>query len=286
MTAPSMLRQAARTPRVVAVTGGKGGVGKTTVSINLAAALARDGQAVTLLDADLGLANVDVLLGLSPVRTLAEVVAGQCTLDDVILTGPCGMGIVPGASGIPDMASLDARARAGLIDAFGSLERRLDWLVVDTAAGIGGTTLDFCRAAHEVLVVVCDDPASLTDAYATIKVLAQTAGRRRFRVLVNMSRDRAAGLRLFTRLLEVCDRYLDVVLDFAGQIPFDSRIPAAVRRRRCVVESDADSVAAGAFKELVRNTDNWPAPLGASGRVEFFVERIARAEPIGRVAQA
>ena len=179
-----------RSTRVVAVTGGKGGVGKTTVSINLAAALAAQGEAVVLLDADLGLANVDVLLGLSPTRTLAEVVAGECALEDVILSGPYGMGIVPGASGIQHMAALDVRARSGIIAAFGALERRLDCLVVDTAAGIGGTTLDFCSAAHDVLVVVCDDPASIMDAYATIKVLAQGGGKRRFRVLVNMSATR------------------------------------------------------------------------------------------------
>lgn len=272
-------------PRVIAVTSGKGGVGKTTVSINLAAGLARLGHEVVLLDADLGLANVDVLLGLAPGRTLAEVVGGECELDDVILNGPCGMSIVPGASGFQHLVELGPRERAGLINAFGQLERRMDFMIVDTAAGIAANTLDFCAASHEVLVVVCDDPASITDAYATIKVLSQRAGRHRFRVLVNMSNDEKQALRLFARLLEVCDKYLNVSIDFAGNIPFDTRVSAAVRRRQCLVEGFPKSPAGQAFKKLAQVTDNWPAPRGASGGVEFFVERMTRTESRGRVAQ-
>ena len=271
--------------RVVAVTGGKGGVGKTTVSINLAAALAGAGRSVALLDADLGLANVDVLLGLSAPRTLTDVVDGSCTLAEVMIDGPCGMRIVPGASGIQHMAALGARERAGLISAFEQLEQHLDFMIVDPAAGIGANTLDFCNASHEVLVVVCDDPASLTDAYATIKVLSQGTRRNRFRVLVNMAQTEGDALRLYARLLEVCDRYLDVSLDFAGQIPFDPRVTAALKRRRCLVESSPQSAAGLAFKNLAQITDNWPAPRSASGRVEFFVERMARVESHGRVAQ-
>ncbi|MEQ8231936.1 MAG: MinD/ParA family protein [Gammaproteobacteria bacterium] len=281
----SFLEPQVSVPRVIAVTSGKGGVGKTTVSINLAAGLARLGHEVVLLDADLGLANVDVLLGLAPSRTLAEVVAGECEIEDAIVTGPCGMSIVPGASGFQHLADLGPRERAGLIDAFGQIERRMDFMVVDTAAGIAANTLDFCAASHEVLVVVCDDPASITDAYATIKVLAQRARRKRFRVLVNMSQDDKQALRLFARLLEVCDRYLDVSIDFAGNIPFDTRVSAAVRRRQCLIEGFPTSPAGQAFKKLAQVTDNWPAPRGASGGVEFFVERMTRTESRGRVAQ-
>jgi flagellar biosynthesis protein FlhG len=271
--------------RVIAVTGGKGGIGKTTVSINLGAALAERGHDVLLLDADLGLANVDVLLGLTPTHTLADVVSGVCELEEVIVDGPLGMRIVPAASGIQHMAELDSRQRAGLINAFGQLEQRQDFMIVDTAAGIAANTLDFCNASHEVLVVVCDDPASITDAYATIKVLNQGARRHRFRILVNMAEDDRQALRLYARLLEVCDRYLDVSLDFAGNIPLDTRVSTALRRRQCLVQSFPGSPAAEAFKKLAQVTDNWPAPRSASGRVEFFVERMAQAESLRRVAQ-
>lgn len=269
--------------RVVAVTSGKGGVGKTTVSINLSVALASLGHDVVLLDADLSLANVDVLLGLNTGRTLSHVVAGECALEDVIVSGPAGVRIVPAASGIQHMAELSEFERAGLINAFSQLERAADFMIVDTAAGIAANTLDFCDASHEVLVVVTDDPASITDAYATIKVLNQRSGRNRFRVLVNMAQDPTQAMRLYRRLLEVTDRYLDVALDYAGAIPLDPHVRSAVRRRQALVEAYPASRAGQAFKNLAATTDKWPIPRWASGRMEFFVERMARNESLGRV---
>lgn len=271
--------------RVIAVTSGKGGVGKTTVSINLAVALGAAGHQVVLLDADLGLANVDVLLGLTPGRTLNEVIGGECSLADVMLDGPAGIRIVPAASGIQGMAELDTFARNGLIRAFSELEQSMDFMIVDTAAGIAANTLDFCAASQEVLVVVCDDPASITDAYATIKVLSQSSAQHRFRIVVNMTQDEDTGLRLFRRLLEVADRYLNVSLDYAGHIPFTSAMGAAVRRRRSLIECQPGSKTGRALKQLAKTAANWPEPRHTSGRIEFFVERMARSEQFGRVAQ-
>ena len=283
MSARFEAARAMQPTRVVAVTSGKGGVGKTTVSINLSVALASLGHDVVLLDADLSLANVDVLLGLNTGRTLSHVVAGECALQEVIITGPAGVRIVPAAAGIQHMAELSAFQRAGLINAFSQLERAADFMIVDTAAGIAANTLDFCDASHEVLVVVTDDPASITDAYATIKVLNQRSGRNRFRVLVNMAQDPAGAMRLYRRLLEVTDHYLDVALDYAGAIPLDPHVRSAVRRRQALVEAYPASRAGLAFKNLAATTDKWPVPRGASGRMEFFVERMARTESLGRV---
>src|SRR6202042_2318622 len=165
-----------RPVKVIAVTGGKGGVGKTTVSANLAVSIAAQGRDVLLLDADLGLANVDVVLGLHTRYHMGHVIKGECALEDAIVTGPHGLQIVPAASGIKHMANLSETEHAGIIRAFSDLYHRIDVLVVDTAAGLNDSVTTFTQAAHHVLVVVCDEPASITDAYALIKVLSREHG--------------------------------------------------------------------------------------------------------------
>ncbi len=266
---------------VIAITSGKGGVGKSTVSINLAVSLADLGRTVTLLDADLGLANIDVMLGLSPERNLIDVLDGRCDLDEILIAGPSGIQLVPAASGVQRMAELAEAERAGLLYAFSQLERRTDVMIVDTAAGIAANTLQFCDASQEVIVVVCNDPASVTDAYATIKVLNQRTGRNRFRILVNQAVNNAEAFALFGKLTEVTYRFLDVSLDYAGAIPIDRNVRTALRRRMAVVESHPSSPAGVAFKNLADTADRWPTPLYASGQLEFFVERMIQADMTG-----
>jgi len=285
MNAPSQHRPT-RPTRVIAVTSGKGGVGKSTVSINLATALAAAGSRVTLLDADLGLANIDVLLGLSATRTLANVLDGECSLRDILLDGPSGVQIVPASSGVQRMAELTDNERIGLMRAFSDIEDTMDVMIVDTAAGIAANSLQFCEASQEVLVVVCNDPASITDAYATIKVLNQRTGRTRFRVLVNMAHSDHEARDIFARLVKATDRFLDVALDFVGVIPFDRCVAQAARRRAPVVSAYPASPAGTAFKRLAGVADKWPEPRAASGQLEFFLERMIRAEVMGRHALA
>ncbi len=285
MNAPSEHR-ATRPTRVIAVTSGKGGVGKSTVSINLATALAAAGSRVTLLDADLGLANIDVLLGLSATRTLADVIDGACGLRDILLDGPAGVRIVPASSGVQRMAELSDAERVGLMHAFSELEDTMDVMVVDTAAGIAANSLQFCEASQEVVVVVCNDPASIADAYATIKVLNQRTRRARFRVLVNMVHSDHEARDIFARLVKATDRFLEVALDFAGVIPFDRCVVQAARRRAPVVTAYPASPAGTAFKRLAAVADRWPEPRAASGQLEFFLERMIRAEVMGRHALA
>ncbi len=271
--------------RVIAVTSGKGGVGKTSVSINLALALAQTGQAVTLLDADLGLANIDVLLNLRPLRNLSHVIQGECELADITIPGPLGIRIVPAASGVKMMSQLSVRQQAALIHAFDDLEQSTDTLIIDTSAGLNDGVINFCTAAHEVLLVVCNEPASVADAYAMIKVLRKDHQVHRFRVLVNMARNAAEGRELFERLTTVTGRYLDVILHYCGAVPHDPLVHKAVRSQQALLCAYPSSPAALAFKDLAIRADKWTVPDRSSGRLEFFAGRMAGLQPaaVGRV---
>ena len=165
-----------RKVKVITVTGGKGGVGKSSVSLNLAVALCQMGKKVMLFDADLGLANIDVMLGLKVDKNLGHVLNGECELQDILQTGPHGLRIVPASSGLKQMVELTVEQHAGLIRAFSTLKEDIDYFIVDTAAGISDMVLSFCRAAQDVLMVVCNEPTSVADAYAQMKVLSRDYG--------------------------------------------------------------------------------------------------------------
>lgn len=269
----------ARPVQVIAVTGGKGGVGKTTIAVNLATVLAQSGKRVLLLDGDLGLANVDVLFGLHPQYTMAEVVRGERTLAEVVVPGPAGVMVVPGASGLSEMANLTSAQNAGIVNAFSDLTCELDVLLVDTPAGISDPVLRFAEAAHEVVVVVCDEPTSITDAYAVIKVLSRERGVGRFRVVTNMTREGGHGRLLFEKLLRVTERFLQVSLDHAGSVPYDDRVWRAVQLQTPFVTAFPASLAAAALKQLAHRADKWDTPRAARGHIEFFVERLLRLPP-------
>lgn len=260
--------------RVIAVTGGKGGVGKTNISANLGVALAELGRRVVLLDADLGLANLDVVLGLHAERNLSHVMHGECSLEEIMVTGPKGLKVVPGASGIQRMAEMSQAEHAGLIHAFSEVANSVDVLLIDTAAGISDLVVSFSRAAQEQIVVVCDEPASITDAYAIIKLLNREHGVSRFRILANMVKSVQEGRNLYNKMCRVTDQYLDVMLTYMGSIPYDEQLRKAVRSQKPVVEAYPRSRVAQAFKNLAKKADNWPVPTGVSGDLQFFVERL------------
>lgn len=269
-----------RSVQVIAVTGGKGGVGKTTVAVNLSLALAKLGRRVVLLDGDLGLANIDVLLGLSRQYTLADLIEGRCELSDVLVRGPGGVRIVPAASGIQSMVHLSPAQHAGLIQAFSEIGDSLDVLVIDTAAGIGASVVSLVRAAHEVLLVVCDEPTSITDAYALIKLLNRDYGMDRFRVLVNMAQSPQEGRALFAKLTKITDHFLDVSLQYVGAVPYDECARRAVQKQRAVYEHFPRSKCAQAFQDIALKVDTWPLLTVPRGHMEFFVERLVRENDI------
>jgi flagellar biosynthesis protein FlhG len=229
---------------------------------------------VVVLDADMGLANVDVLLGLQPKYNLAHLLNGERTLEEIIVTGPGGLRIVPGSSGLQQMSDLSPVEQAGVIRAFGSIGAGVDALIVDTAAGISSNVVNFARACQEILLVVCDEPTSLTDAYAYIKLMNRDYGLFRFQIVANMVNDESQGLALYNKLCRVTDRYLDVTLNFLGAIPQDENLKKSVKKQTPVTILFPQSKSSLAFRNLARKVDALPQTDRASGALEFFVERM------------
>lgn len=256
-------------------------MGKTNLSVNLSIALAEMQRRVVLMDADLGLANVDVLLGLQARYTLADVLSGERQIRDILLNGPGGVKVVPASSGVANMAKLSNQEHAAIIHSFSELSDQIDILMIDTAAGISDTVVSFVRAAQEVLVVVCDEPSSITDAYALIKLLNTEHDVFRFRVIANMTRTQQEGTNLFNKLNGVCERFLDASLQYVGSVPFDENVRKAVQKRKALLEFAPQCKASQAIRALAHKADSWPASSTARGHLEFFFERLLQSAHVG-----
>lgn len=263
-----------RQVKVITVTGGKGGVGKSSVSLNIAVALCLLGKKVMLFDADLGLANIDVMLGLKVDKNLGHVLNGECELEDILQTGPHGLRIVPASSGLKQMVELSVEQHAGLIRAFSTLKEDIDFFIVDTAAGISDMVLSFCRAAQDVLMVVCNEPTSVADAYAQMKVLSRDYGVNKFKIIGNQLHSLDEGKLMYQKLVTVTERFIDATLELVACIPVDMNMRKAIRQRSCVVDVFPTSPAARAFKTLANRITTWPIPQVAGGHLEFFVENL------------
>lgn len=263
---------------VLAIASGKGGVGKTSISTNLAIALAQGGSSVMLFDADLGLANVDIALGIKPKYTIDHVIRAEKTLEEVIVEGPEGIRIVPAASGVARMAALSASEQAGLIRSFGELPYQIDHLIVDISAGIDSNVLSFVSACQEVVVVVCDEPSSITDAYALIKVLNRERGTKSVKILANMVNDENHGKFLCQKITQVVDRFLDVQVSYLGAVPFDDYLKKSVRQQRAVVQAYPRSEAAKALGKVAKKIHMDSSVQASTGGLGFFVERLIQHE--------
>jgi flagellar biosynthesis protein FlhG len=244
-----------RATPVLAVTSGKGGVGKTNVAVNLAARLARMSRRVLLVDADLGLANADVICNCGGGANLGHVVAGRRRLSDIMVDGPGGFSLIPGASGLAQMAALSEMDHTRLLHDLKQVESEHDLIIIDTGAGISPNVLSFVEAADEMLLVTTPEPTSITDAYALIKTVSRRREATRVNLLVNMARDREEARRVFDRLNAVCRRFLGLSLHNAGFVPLDPRVGNAVRRRTPFVISDRDCPAAMSITQLAHKLD-------------------------------
>ena len=243
MTAAAASGGAARRSRITAITSGKGGVGKTFVAANLAAALARQGQRVLVLDADLGLANLDVVLNLFPKITLHDVFTGRCPLEDAILPAPGGFSVLLAGSGMVEYSRMTPEVRDQLLAVIAEVAPLYDHVILDTGAGISDVVLYAVSLADDVLVVVTPEPTSMTDAYATVKVLATTQARTRVQLVVNQTRRHGEGRAVGQQLQQVVDRFVNpqlaapVRLDLLGQVPLDIAVRDSVAQRQLLLET-------------------------------------------------
>ena len=250
--------------RVTAIASGKGGVGKTNLSVNLAVAMGKAGRRTLLVDCDLGLANAGILMGLDTNWTLADVLARHCELGDIIQPGPGGVCLVPGHSGTGVGSSLSDGERHRLIEALRTEARGFDEIVIDTGSGIASEGLSLIAAADSIIVVLVPEPTSFLDAYAVVKGLAMGHGCTAFSIVTNMVESDSAGLELFDHFKAVIGRFLHVELTHLGSVPHDPYVRQAVVRKRCCVDAYPSSRAGRSFARIAgRMTErvhHQPAP--------------------------
>jgi len=269
--------QSPKTIRVISVTSGKGGVGKTSVVANLALALCRMDKRVLILDADLGLANMDVMLGLNPRYTIQNVLKREKRIEEVIVTAPGGFKLLPAASGIQELTELDNGERLFLLNELDSIQDRFDVLLIDTAAGISSNVMYFNFAAMEKVVVVTNEPTSLTDAYALIKVLNNKYHQKRFKVLVNSARSASEAGRIYRNLGLVADQFLgSPSLDYLGWIPYDKMVPASIRQQQMVLQRYPDTPASKSFVSLAEKLMEKEEDQAFAGDIRFFWRRLLK----------
>lgn len=273
-TKPKGRRSMSSVTRVMSFTSGKGGVGKSHTVLNIGLALCREGRSVLLLDADLGLANIHVMLGIQPRYTLSDLFEGRRSLDEIIVNGPEGLSIIPSASGVESMCHLSPEQRMMLTEAVEQVADRYDYLLIDTQAGIGADVLHFNSAASEIVCVINGEPTSLTDAYALIKVMAQNYGEKSFSIVANNVADEAEGTWAFRRLAKSVERFLHVQLKYLGFIPRDRAAIEAIGSQRALLEIFPSSHAGLAIAGLARRIDTEFYDYRVKGGMQFFFEQL------------
>ena len=263
-----------QTTNVYAITSGKGGVGKTAVVANLAYTLASMGKRVLILDADLGLANIDVVFGLSPLYNLNHFFSGEHELQDVLVDGPHGIKILPAGSGIQSFIKLDARQKMRLLDGLDAMHNHFDFVLIDTEAGISENVTYFNTAAQEILVVTTPDPTAITDAYALMKLLSTQYHEKKFNLLVNQIRNEDDALDVYRKLTMVANRYLDISIDYLGSIPEDRQMVEAIRKQRVMCEMFPSSKISQAFQLLAGRICSEPSKTSPKGNLQFFWKKL------------
>jgi len=266
-------------PRVVAVTSGKGGVGKTNVVGNLAVAYQRMGKRVLIFDADLGLANIDIIFGINPQHTIEDVIRGEKELSQIIVRGPEDIAIIPASSGVQELAHLTEGHKINLLNEFDILNSMFDILLIDTSAGISSNVIYFNLAAQERIVVLTPEPTSITDAYALMKVMFNQHQTKNFSLLVNMVKDESEARSVYKHLTRVAAKFMvSISIDYAGFIPWDNHLHEAVSRREPVTCCFPEAPSSHSFKELARYLLNRTNGRSNDGNIKFFWKRLIAGE--------
>ena len=262
--------------RVIAVTSGKGGVGKTNISANLAVLAARAGKRVLVIDADLGLANVEIVFGLKPRYHMGDLINSSISIEDVMIDAPHGVKILPAGSGVQSLTQLSSEDKLRFIAALEPVQDKFDLVLVDSGAGIGDNVLFFVGAAQEAILVVSPEPTSLVDAYATVKVLSQKAGVRHFGVIINPVIDELPAREIFNKLTQVTSRFLSASVRHLGYIPRDENLHRAIMAQRPLVDAFPHSPASRALNVLADKLFNESAPPVLDGGMKLMWNRLFR----------
>lgn len=267
-----------RPPAVIAIASGERQAGRTTVTANLAVALGDRGCEVLVVDADFARASVDTLLGLDHDGDISDLLAAERTVDEILVQGPPGVHLLPGRAGAHEYATIGVREQAALIWALDALRRPVDLVLIDTAAGSGAEVATLVHAAHYVVVIVSDEPASSDSALRFITRLSRRRAVDRFKVLTNRALTQFAGRERFRELRRACDQLSDVTLEYVGSVPHDYSVKRAAQSRQSVFAADPRSRAARAYRSIAAQVESWARPKGLRGHLEFFAERLVEAD--------
>jgi flagellar biosynthesis protein FlhG len=262
-------------PRVIAITSGKGGVGKTNIVANLGLAFSRLGKKVLILDADMGLGNLDVLLGLAPKYNLSHVIKGEKTIHDIVLTGPEDLKILPASSGIQELTNLTVEQKIRVLTQLDVLVDSVDILLIDTAAGISSNVMDFNVTAHEIMVVVSPEPTALTDAYALMKVLSLKYSIEHCKLLVNLVVNNQEGKEIYRQLNLVASRFLEISIEYVGCVLFDEKVTQGVRKQKNISELYPNTGTSRCFIALAKKILKTPILKLPQGGSNFFWDHLS-----------
>lgn len=270
----AMAQKAEQPTSVYSITSGKGGVGKTAVVANLAYVLSSMGKRVLILDADLGLANIDVVFGISPLYNLNHFFSGDQELQQIMVEGPLGIKILPAGSGIQNFTNLDSRQKLRLLDGLDAMQNHFDFVLIDTEAGISENVTYFNTAAQEIVIVTTPEPTAITDAYALMKLLSTQYHEKSFNLVVNQITSEDDALDVYRKLTMVANRYLDISIDYLGSIPDDRQMVDSIRKQKVISELYPQSKITQAFRQLAGRICSEPTQTTPKGNLQFFWKKL------------